>query len=37
MFGSSNHGWDARTVFSDDPLVCRDVPPRLCDDLKFGR
>jgi hypothetical protein len=37
MFWSGNHRWDARTVFSDDPLVCGDTPPRLRDDPKFPR
>lgn len=30
MFGAGNRAWDARTIFSDDPLSPGDVPPRKC-------
>ena len=35
MSGAGNRGWDARTIFSDDPLGCEDVPPRRRDQRKI--
>lgn len=35
MSGARNQCWDARTIFSDDPLVSKDMTPRLHDELKF--
>lgn len=35
MSGPSNQCWDARLIFSDDPLASKDMTPRLRDELKF--
>jgi hypothetical protein len=37
MFRGGNHGWDAQTVFSDDPFVLTDVTPCSCDDPNWDR
>lgn len=36
MRRAGNHRWDARTVFSDDPLAGGGITPHIRDDLKFN-